>query len=71
MLVTCLCWEAPWCVNQNTQSQPDHQPEPLKAIHVTGQTVWIHQPLALWPKVHPITMDTAALKGPAWLGRLS
>lgn len=57
---------------RNTKSQPGHQPESLKAFHVTGQIPWTHhQSLAFWPKPHPITMDTAALKGPAWLGCLS
>lgn len=39
---------------RNTQTQLGHQPEPLKAFHVTGQTPWTHhQPLALWPNPHP------------------
>lgn len=72
MLVTCPCWEAPWCVNQKYTEPtwpPARAPQSLschRADSVDPLTAF-----GLLAKPSPITMDTAALKGPAWFGRLS
>lgn len=72
MLVTCPCWEAPWCVNQkytNPTWPSARAPQSLSCHRADS----VDPPPAFGPlaKPSPITTNTVALKGLAWFRRLS